>query len=152
MSATDGSEAYDPSDVFHQAYGDATKRYATDTHQNPNGMTYEDLYYPVECNWVDGASGYEGTTACRLHDVFWIFQRIGMPIPMLFGEYSKSSARMDTLEYWSAIMDFDLVRAIMVASISNAWIFTLIGYFGWYHYKNLMGFEGYEYSSKQENE
>ena len=47
--ATDGSNAYDPSDWYHDAEGNPTTRTATDTHKNPNGMTFKALYYPTSC-------------------------------------------------------------------------------------------------------
>ena len=69
--ATDGSNAYDPSDWYHDAEGNPTTRDATDQYKNPNGMTFAALYYPTSCQYDANASNtYQSSLDCYFADFF----------------------------------------------------------------------------------
>ena len=120
------SSAWDPKTLWHT---DLTAETPTDTFK----LYYMDMPEDPEGN---------GTLTQLLADM-------GAPIPRYDDELF--TAKTDILEFWTALMEWPVVQAIAILSISNSYFFSFIGMYFAYRYLNLSGFEGFAYNDNDKN-
>ena len=99
--------------------------------QDSTVADYTNFYYSVNCVYTGSED-----LICRLADVFRLFSQMGMPIPDFsnvigtdgFGGYK------DTFEFWSAIFEWEPLRAFALFWLSNTYFFGFAFAFGYYHW------------------
>ena len=127
------ADTFDPRHQFHkdlsiEGTGVFDDLYCIGTDQAADSFLAKYLYYINICTW---------------------FSNMGMPLPNIAS--SKFWAKYDTLEWWTAVMDFGPFKAAIVFMISNSFFFSLVTTYFLYRYNNLTGSEGFFYTEDPDN-